>query len=51
MRNNRARNGLIPMALAMLGMILPGGCTPAEPAHLRVFVTELLGNVVAALLL
>ncbi len=51
MRSDRARNGLMPVALAMLGMILLGGCTPAEPAHLEVFLTELLRNAVAALLL
>jgi len=51
MSSERARNGFVPLALAIFSMTLSGGCTPADPATLGTFVTDFLRNTAAALLL
>ena len=51
MSSKRTQNGLMPVALAVLGMIFLGGCTPVAPGQLESFVTALLGSAAAALLL
>ena len=51
MSSERTRLGFIRMALAIFSITLLGGCTHADPAALEMFVTDLLRNAAAALLL
>lgn len=51
MSSERARNGFIPVVLAIFGMTLLGGCTHADPVALEAFVTDLLRSAASALLL
>jgi len=51
MRNKRMRHGITQVALTVFGMTLLGGCTHAEPVSIEQFLTELLRNAAAALLL
>ena len=51
MSSERARNGFLRVVLAIFSMALSGGCTHADPVALETFVTDLLRNAAAALLL
>jgi hypothetical protein len=51
MSNQQTRHGMARLALATFGVMLLGGCTHADPASLELFLTDLLRNAAAALLL
>ncbi len=51
MSNKRLRRGITQVALAIYSMTLLGGCTHAAPMSIEQFLTELLRNAAAALLL
>ena len=51
MSNKRRRYDFTQVALAIFGMTLLGGCTHADPVIVEQFLTDLLRNTAAALLL